>query len=197
MTPHKDAPGVSPQSSRFSLPVPSPGPLITTRPDPQMRQKKAKPSAQEHSRPFSRMHNFFILDRGDKWAKTGTSFRPKSSKFAPPGFQNASPALTAQGSPALGATPVPLFLRNNSHAQTLLASPLLRAAEGLERDAPPDTAGMELLSGACSAVLASVGTHRATFTRPSAPVEPPTSSGESAASSANTLEGVSAAGTPP
>mmetsp|Transcript_67022 Transcript_67022/g.153839 ORF Transcript_67022/g.153839 Transcript_67022/m.153839 type:complete len:487 (+) Transcript_67022:93-1553(+) len=128
-----------------------------------MRQKKAKPSAAEHSRPFSRMHNFFILDRGDKWAKTGTSFRPKSSKFAPPGYQHASPALTAQGTPPLHSAPVPLFLRHTSHVQTLLASPLLRAAEGLERDTPPDTAGMDLLSGLCSTALASVGVqHRTT-----------------------------------
>ncbi|KAJ1482937.1 hypothetical protein T484DRAFT_1802382 [Baffinella frigidus] len=29
-------------------------------------------------RPFSRMNNFFVLEHGDKWARTGTKFRPRN-----------------------------------------------------------------------------------------------------------------------
>ena len=46
-------------------------------------------------RPFSRMHNFFILKRGDKWAKTGTIFRPKKPQYAPPGNQDGLQSYTS------------------------------------------------------------------------------------------------------
>jgi len=49
-------------------------------------RNKTKPSGVE--RPFSRMYNFFILESGEKWAKTGTRFRPRNSK----GMPNIEPA---------------------------------------------------------------------------------------------------------
>jgi len=50
----------------------------------QLRKVRQKHKNGAVERPFSRMHNFFVLEKGDKWAKTGTVFRPKSNKFAPP-----------------------------------------------------------------------------------------------------------------
>ena len=44
-------------------------------------RNKTKPSGVE--RPFSRMYNFFVLESGDKWARTGTKFRPRNSKGFP------------------------------------------------------------------------------------------------------------------
>jgi len=44
-------------------------------------RNKSKPSGVE--RPFSRMYNFFVLESGDKWARTGTKFRPRNSKGLP------------------------------------------------------------------------------------------------------------------
>lgn len=37
-----------------------------------------------NERPFSRMHNFFALEVGDKWARTGTKFRPLGPRGYPP-----------------------------------------------------------------------------------------------------------------
>lgn len=34
------------------------------------------------------MHNFYLLEQGDKWAKTGTIFRPKKASYAPAGYQD-------------------------------------------------------------------------------------------------------------
>jgi hypothetical protein len=37
----------------------------------QLRKVRQKHKNGSVERPFSRMHNFYVLDRGDKWAKTG------------------------------------------------------------------------------------------------------------------------------
>ena len=37
----------------------------------ELRRKRDRDDG-SNGRPFSRMHNFYILERGDKWAKTGT-----------------------------------------------------------------------------------------------------------------------------
>ena len=49
----------------------------------QLREIRQKHKDGAVERPFSRMHNFFILERGEKWAKTGTTFRPKHPQYAP------------------------------------------------------------------------------------------------------------------
>lgn len=54
----------------------------------QLRKVRQKHKNGTVERPFSRMHNFYHLDRGDKWAKTGTIFRPKKASYAPTGYQN-------------------------------------------------------------------------------------------------------------
>jgi hypothetical protein len=52
-------------------------------------RNKSKPSGVE--RPFSRMYNFFVLESGDKWARTGTKFRPRNSKGYPTPGAGARP----------------------------------------------------------------------------------------------------------
>jgi len=47
-----------------------------------VRNKAERASGTE--RPFSRMHNFFALEVGDKWARTGTKFRPLGPRGFPP-----------------------------------------------------------------------------------------------------------------
>jgi hypothetical protein len=37
----------------------------------QLRKVRQKHKNGTVERPFSRMHNFYLLERGDKWAKTG------------------------------------------------------------------------------------------------------------------------------
>lgn len=49
--------------------------LAGSPPDWQL-QTRQKPKDGAMERPFSRMHNFFSLE-GDKWAKSGSIFRPK------------------------------------------------------------------------------------------------------------------------
>eukprot|EP00960_Hanusia_phi_P057317 763527-Hanusia_phi.AAC.2 len=49
----------------------------------QLREIRQKHKDGALERPFSRMHNFFVLDRGEKWANTGTTFRPKHPRYAP------------------------------------------------------------------------------------------------------------------
>ena len=44
-------------------------------------RNRAKTSGME--RPFSRMYNFYTLVLGDKWARTGTKFRPRNGKGFP------------------------------------------------------------------------------------------------------------------
>lgn len=39
----------------------------------QLRKVRQKHKNGTVERPFSRMHNFYVLDRGDKWAKTGAA----------------------------------------------------------------------------------------------------------------------------
>ncbi|EKX54790.1 hypothetical protein GUITHDRAFT_99441 [Guillardia theta CCMP2712] len=51
----------------------------------QLREIRQKHKDGAVERPFSRMHNFYILERGEKWAKTGTTFRPKHPQYAPKG----------------------------------------------------------------------------------------------------------------
>eukprot|EP00961_Rhodomonas_salina_P150413 2025833-Rhodomonas_salina.2 len=44
-----------------------------------LRKVRNKVKASGTERPFSRMYNFFVLEQGDKWARTGTRFRPRSN----------------------------------------------------------------------------------------------------------------------
>eukprot|EP00961_Rhodomonas_salina_P290001 3918684-Rhodomonas_salina.1 len=54
------------------------GPLFESRFD-ELRCTRAKRSDGTNSRPFSRMHNHYVLVRGEKWAKTGSAFRAKDA----------------------------------------------------------------------------------------------------------------------
>uniref|UniRef100_A0A7S4U5Z9 Uncharacterized protein n=2 Tax=Guillardia theta TaxID=55529 RepID=A0A7S4U5Z9_GUITH len=49
----------------------------------QLRKVRQKQKEGSRERPFSRMHNFYVLEFGDRWAKTGSIFRPKSPEFVP------------------------------------------------------------------------------------------------------------------
>ncbi|EKX54143.1 hypothetical protein GUITHDRAFT_150166 [Guillardia theta CCMP2712] len=44
----------------------------------ELRKVRNKVKSNGTERPFSRMYNFFILEQGDKWARTGTRFRPRN-----------------------------------------------------------------------------------------------------------------------
>ena len=48
-----------------------------------LRKVRNKAKAAGTERPFSRMYNFYVLEAGDKWAKTGTRFRPKGAVAQP------------------------------------------------------------------------------------------------------------------
>jgi len=49
-----------------------------------LRKVRQKHKGGTVERPFSRMHNFYVLERGDKWAKTGTLNAP--TQFSLPGI---------------------------------------------------------------------------------------------------------------
>jgi hypothetical protein len=49
----------------------------------ELRRVRNKEKTGVSERPFSRMHNFFVLASGEKWARTGTKFRPLNSKGFP------------------------------------------------------------------------------------------------------------------
>jgi hypothetical protein len=49
----------------------------------ELRKVRNKPKAAGTERPFSRMYNFFVLEQGDKWAKTGTRFKPRNAAGYP------------------------------------------------------------------------------------------------------------------
>ncbi len=55
----------------------------------QLRRVRQRHKNGTAERPFSRMHNFYVLERGEKWAKTGSLFRPKNTRLAP--TQDAAP----------------------------------------------------------------------------------------------------------
>eukprot|EP00292_Cryptomonas_paramecium_P011975 CAMPEP_0113663924 /NCGR_PEP_ID=MMETSP0038_2-20120614/1435_1 /TAXON_ID=2898 /ORGANISM="Cryptomonas paramecium" /LENGTH=296 /DNA_ID=CAMNT_0000579051 /DNA_START=146 /DNA_END=1033 /DNA_ORIENTATION=- /assembly_acc=CAM_ASM_000170 len=44
-----------------------------------LRLKRGKRREEAQPRPFARMHMHFVLVRGDKWAGTGSAFRPKAA----------------------------------------------------------------------------------------------------------------------
>ncbi len=50
----------------------------------QLRKVRQKHKNGTVERPFSRMHNFYLLERGDKWAKTGTLRQLCSLKMLAP-----------------------------------------------------------------------------------------------------------------
>lgn len=49
----------------------------------ELRKVRNKVKAAGTERPFSRMYNFYVLETGDKWAKTGTRFRPRCAAGQP------------------------------------------------------------------------------------------------------------------
>mmetsp|Transcript_41829 Transcript_41829/g.84124 ORF Transcript_41829/g.84124 Transcript_41829/m.84124 type:complete len:467 (+) Transcript_41829:170-1570(+) len=49
----------------------------------ELRKVRNKVKASGTERPFSRMYNFFVLEQGDKWARTGTRFRPRNTAGYP------------------------------------------------------------------------------------------------------------------
>ena len=49
----------------------------------ELRRVRNKDKSGGSDRPFSRMHNFFALASGEKWARTGTKFRPLNAKGFP------------------------------------------------------------------------------------------------------------------
>eukprot|EP00293_Proteomonas_sulcata_P015458 CAMPEP_0184311052 /NCGR_PEP_ID=MMETSP1049-20130417/38061_1 /TAXON_ID=77928 /ORGANISM="Proteomonas sulcata, Strain CCMP704" /LENGTH=492 /DNA_ID=CAMNT_0026626053 /DNA_START=129 /DNA_END=1607 /DNA_ORIENTATION=+ len=66
-------------------------------------RNKVKPSGTE--RPFSRMYNFFLLEQGDKWARTGTRFRPRvPSGFPSPEFLASIKGVEKKSSAAPSAS---------------------------------------------------------------------------------------------
>ena len=64
-------------------------------------------------RPFSRMYNFFVLEHGDKWARTGTKFRPRNVAGHP-------------NSELLASIKVPEAAKKTSSSPAMRASPAMR-----------------------------------------------------------------------
>ena len=58
------------------------GPLFEARFDAH-RRKRGKRRGDAPDRPFARMHAHFVLARGERWAGTGSAFRPKSAGCSP------------------------------------------------------------------------------------------------------------------
>ena len=63
----------------------------------------AVPQGSASQRPFARMHNFFVLEHGDKWARDGTKFRPLDSSGHPTAvprvpWNSSGPKEAAKGS---------------------------------------------------------------------------------------------------
>ena len=54
------------------------GPLFAAGLDA-LRRRRPKRSAAAPDRPFARMHTHFVLARGERWAGTGSAFRPRPS----------------------------------------------------------------------------------------------------------------------
>lgn len=72
-----------------------------------LRKVRNKVKAAGTERPFSRMYNFYVLEAGDKWAKSGTRFRPKCAAGQPTPeilsyikSMDASPSSSSSSSPA-------------------------------------------------------------------------------------------------
>jgi hypothetical protein len=116
----------------------------------ELRKVRNKPKAAGTERPFSRMYNFFVLEQGDKWAKTGTRFKPrnaagyprpesvKSSESKKERAIKSSPAMAPQWSaksPQLSSSKSPLAANFASHAQgtPVLSSTSSRAPEAPKR----------------------------------------------------------------
>ena len=49
----------------------------------ELRKVRSKPKSAAPERPFSRMYNFYVIEQGDKWAKTGTRFKPRDPSGYP------------------------------------------------------------------------------------------------------------------
>lgn len=65
----------------------------------ELRKVRSKVKAAGTERPFSRMYNFYVLEKGDKWARTGTRFRPRTASSQPtPEILAAVRALEAKRS---------------------------------------------------------------------------------------------------
>jgi len=89
----------------------------------ELRKVRNKVKAAGTERPFSRMYNFFVLEHGDKWARTGTKFRPRNVAGHPnsellasikvPDAVKKSPVMRASPamrSPAMRPSPSPKVL---------------------------------------------------------------------------------------
>ena len=87
----------------------------------ELRKVRSKPKAAGTERPFSRMYNFFVLEQGDKWAKTGTRFKPRSAAGYPrPETVTASDMKKERSvskSPAQGPVQVPTRAPEPKRAQ--------------------------------------------------------------------------------
>ena len=116
----------------------------------ELRKVRNKPKAAGTERPFSRMYNFFVLEQGDKWAKTGTRFKPrnaagyprpesvKSSESKKERAIKSSPAMAPQWSaksPQLSSSKSPSVANVASRAQETpkLTSTASRAPEAPKR----------------------------------------------------------------
>lgn len=121
----------------------------------QLRRVRQRHKNGTAERPFSRMHNFYVLERGEKWAKTGSLFRPKNTRLAP------------TLDPASGHTlPSP-------HNEPSLPTP---TSEGAQEEDHGDFNGMAVLSGACSLALSlplSSPTSASSASTPAVPILPP------------------------
>ena len=66
----------------------------------ELRKVRNKTKMTGPERPFSRMYNFYVLEQGDKWAKTGTRFKPRRADGYP---DYVEPPLTSAVGKADGA----------------------------------------------------------------------------------------------
>mmetsp|Transcript_10833 Transcript_10833/g.21768 ORF Transcript_10833/g.21768 Transcript_10833/m.21768 type:complete len:497 (+) Transcript_10833:237-1727(+) len=71
----------------------------------ELRKVRNKVKASGTERPFSRMYNFFVLEQGDKWARTGTRFRPRTTVGYPsPEFLASLKSIDGKKSSTLNAS---------------------------------------------------------------------------------------------
>jgi len=72
-----------------------------------LRKVRSKVKASGTERPFSRMYNFYVLEHGDKWARTGTKFRPRCETGQPtPEILAAVRQLSSPSAPVTPRTPM-------------------------------------------------------------------------------------------
>ena len=99
----------------------------------ELRKVRNKPKAAGTERPFSRMYNFFVLEQGDKWAKTGTRFKPRNAA----GYPRPEHLKSADSKKERPVKHIPSVTPQSSGKSSTAATVSARSQESLQETARP------------------------------------------------------------